>query len=265
MSGLLDSENSQSVGFACVEIGKYYTTLDPPRAIKNFEEALSIYESFFGYKNPATTEACICLGRILIQTNRIDYGIVTLEKALIGADILHFPVLEITEVGLLLAKAYQTKKKYELQNLTLSRTFHIIQGQECDENELGWCAYRIENMSGACRFLKGDIQIALQIFKKIVKTELEIVTWWYEQSQDETLHQMSLRHFYYAMTLTSNKNFEDALVEFTAAEMLFGKEGNASFQQVCKEYIEEFKQKGYDGKLKRLESIPVTEEELNGN
>lgn len=83
-------------------------------------------ENFFGYKHSETIESGYLLGKMMLDfPDKMDTGISVLEKVFIAIDVSSLPPGFLTEVGLLLGKAYSLKKKYQAQQNILTRTFHV--------------------------------------------------------------------------------------------------------------------------------------------
>lgn len=82
-------------------------------------------ENFFGYKHSETLESGLLLSKILIELEKIDQAIFTLEKVLIAMDVSTQNLEMLVDTGLLLARAYGIKKRYTQQQNILTRIFHV--------------------------------------------------------------------------------------------------------------------------------------------
>lgn len=67
------------------------------------------------------------LSKLYLENDNIDAGIIVGEKALIGLEIHHrgSDPCQITTLGCYLAKGYEKKKSFEMEQITISRVINV--------------------------------------------------------------------------------------------------------------------------------------------
>lgn len=98
-------------------------------AIKGLERAYTIFESYYGWHTPATVDLAQKLSKLYFENNRLDLGIIIAEKAFVAMELCmqedNNDPRQIVQMGMYLAKAYEKKRLFDLQQNTITRTMNV--------------------------------------------------------------------------------------------------------------------------------------------
>jgi tetratricopeptide (TPR) repeat protein len=239
--GRANDENAANLCYAYLELAKYEIQYKPTEAIAHLEQCLYISERHFGYRGTQIVECGVLLAELYFQTKKIDSGIILLEKIFVAMELQGTPILEVTQVALSLANAYQTKKAFQLEIHVLGRISSMLTRfprESISELEYDWCRYRVDSVHAIARYLKGDVQKALSMFTRLLQSELGIVGQWYDVNKAEVQRVLSMRHFYLALVYLDTKSYEDAKREFDGAKIQFTNTKNTEYLKMTNEYLD---------------------------
>jgi tetratricopeptide (TPR) repeat protein len=214
-------------------------------SIVDLEKAFSICEGYYGWMDSLTSRIAVPLARIYLSENRIDFGIILAEKALIGFELFPsmFDLEELALTGIYLARAYEKKKFFPYQQATITRTYNLMKKYKTNENEQIYREYifRLENMLANSKYVQGDLATAYAILKKLndLTKDESFMSKWKERDEVEATLEFAFLKYFTGVTLVSSGDIFTGIEQLEASKATFESLGRDDWVKRVEENITE--------------------------
>lgn len=245
----------------------------PNKVVQHGNRAFMLSEEYFGWKDKLTTDLALEGARADFSFSRVDIGIMLLEKTLVAIEIsdhLKYDLETLTDIGTMLARAYDRRKYFKMGESAIKRVTNMILKRKeefTDLIRLEQCLFKLDNRRTIARFMNDHDHVSLRKFKQLDEKAHIIGTEWINSNPYEALFEIALMKYFkgYALctiVLRGNKSqnqikdqklefiqdkakskemLTESIVAFEGAKVLFEQLEDKHWISECDSIIEQMK------------------------